>query len=295
MSSRHPVVVLPFAGHHVELELIDRRSRSYEIDVDGIPQSVVSLREPRMLEWPYVRHIARAIDGCAPPGEPLRLVHLGAGGLTLPRYAAVTRPGSPQLVVELSEEFAQAVVTALPLPEGTSLRFAFGDARAVAEQAPDAVGWHPADVTVVDLWEAAVISARVASLEFYSLVAARSAPSGLVAVNLLDGADHRYARAQAATLGAVFEHVAVVLEAMPDPTTPPGNVVVFASASPLGFMDSGDWLSSERSIGRDPHVLRGAELEAWIAGAAAVTDATAIDSPALDDPRFADAVFRDDD
>ncbi len=131
-----------------------RRPGRYELSVDGIPQSVVSMTDPTELEYAYTQHIARAMDAAAEPGAPLFTVHLGAGALTLARYVEATRAGSPQLVVEFEPALYDAVIAALPLPPGADVRVIFGDARAVADaELPDE--WADARFTVVDLWDAA--------------------------------------------------------------------------------------------------------------------------------------------
>ncbi|MDF2561349.1 MAG: spermine synthase [Microbacterium sp.] len=262
-------------------KLVQSRKRPgrYELSVDGIPQSVVSMTDPTELAYDYIRHIARAMDAAVEPGAPLFTVHLGAGALTLARYVEATRPGSPQLVVEFEPALYEAVITALPLPSGAEVRAVFGDARAIADaELPDA--WVDARFTVVDLWDAAVIRHHVASQEFYRRVAARSAADGVVAVNLLDGHPFEYSRRQAATLASVFAHVAVVLDAEPnDDEGPLGNVVVFASDEPLDIVTSPDLLGTPR-----PHLLHGDSLTSWIDGARIMTDADGTDSPDPDDP-----------
>ncbi|MGI0521845.1 spermine synthase [Microbacterium maritypicum] len=282
-----------------------RRPGRFELSVDGIPQSVVSMTEPTSLEYAYIQHIARAIDAAADPGAPLFTVHLGAGALTLARYVEATRAGSPQLAVEFEPALYAAVIAALPLPPGADLRVIFGDARAVADadlpgwkrsSAPSSpspaldaaasgstavdTDWVDARFTVVDLWDAAVIRHRVASQEFYRRVAARSASDGIVAVNLLDGHPFEYSRRQAATLSSVFDHIAVVLDAEPeDDEGPLGNVVIFASDEPLDVVTNPDLLGSPR-----PHMLHDDSLTSWIAEARIMTDADGTDSPDPDDP-----------
>ena len=282
-----------------------RRPGHYELSVDGIAQSVVSMTDPTALEYAYTQHIARAIDAAAAPGAPLFTVHLGAGALTLARYVEATRPGSPQLVVEFEPTLYAAVLEALPLPPGADVRVVFGDARAVADaELPEGgtpsgppssspvlsvamsggsavdTDWVDARFTVVDLWDAAVIRHRVASQEFYRRVAARSAAGAVVAVNLLDGHPFEYSRRQAATLRSVFQNVAVVLDAEPeDDEGPLGNVVVFASDEPLSVVMDPDLLGAPR-----PHMLHDASLTAWIDGARIMTDADGTDSPDPDDP-----------
>lgn len=285
-----------------------RRQGRYELSVDGIPQSVVSMTEPTSLEYAYIQHIARVMDAAAEPGAPLFTVHLGAGALTLARYVQATRAGSRQLVVEFEPALYAAVLDALPLPAGADVRVIFGDARTVADaELPAASGssappspspaldaaaagsaasdtdWVDARFTVVDLWDAAVIRHRVASQEFYRRVAARSAPEGVVAVNLLDGHPFEYSRRQAATLRSVFAHVAVVLDADPgDDDGPLGNVVVFASDAPLHAMVTPGVLGTAGS-----HLLHDDALTSWIADARIMTDADGTDSPDPDDPLWA--------
>jgi hypothetical protein len=101
-----------------EATLIESRKRAgrFELSVDGIPQSVVSMTDPTKLKYAYIRHIARALDAAAEAGAPLFTVHLGAGALTLARYVEATRPGSPQLVVEFEPALYAAVIAELARP-----------------------------------------------------------------------------------------------------------------------------------------------------------------------------------
>ncbi|MFB2597178.1 spermidine synthase [Herbiconiux sp. P17] len=282
---------LDLAHHRAELVLYYRKSQSYELIVGGIPQSRVSLSYPELLDYPYVRHIARMMDAAAPTGEPLRAVHLGAGALTLPRYLAVSRPGSPQIVVEYERALGEAVLGALPLPAGADVTMLWGDARELAASSSADVSWHDVPFTIVDLWDAARVSAHVSSFEFYTLVAKRMSRAGVMAVNLLDGGAFDYARGQAATLATLFEHVAVVLDTEPFGHPPIDNVVVFASDAPLAVASHPELLDDNDNdeddpAGPRPTVLSGADLTRWIADAAPVTDATAVDSPDPSDPRF---------
>ncbi|NUR40700.1 MAG: spermidine synthase-like protein, partial [Streptomyces sp.] len=70
---------------------VDRR-RAWLLTVDGAPQSYVDLDEPTHLEFEYARRLGHALDILAEPGQPLDVLHLGGGALTLPRYVAATRP-----------------------------------------------------------------------------------------------------------------------------------------------------------------------------------------------------------
>jgi hypothetical protein len=101
---------------------------AYELVVDGTPQSHVNLDDPTELFFEYVSRMGHVIDRLRLPGEPITALHLGAGGLTIPRYIEATRPGSRQQVVELEPKLVELVRSALPLPRGASIRVRYGDA-----------------------------------------------------------------------------------------------------------------------------------------------------------------------
>jgi spermidine synthase len=99
--------------------------------VDGVPQSHVDLDDPSYLDFEYVRRLGHVIDTAAPAAQPLRVLHLGAGALTLARYVTATRPSSTQLAVEVDAALVDLVRRRLPL---RGVRVRIGDARAVLER-----------------------------------------------------------------------------------------------------------------------------------------------------------------
>ena len=244
--------------------------------VDGTPQSHVDLDDPSRLFFEYVQRIGHVIDEWGEPGQPMTAVHLGAGGLTLPRYIHATRPGSRQQVIELDEQLMAFVREHLPLPRNSGIRIRYGDARATLARLPAAL--HGAvDLVVVDVFSGARIPAHVTSAEFYGEVARLLAPGGIVAVNIADGPGLAFARGQAATLRLALGEVAALAEASVLKGRRFGNVVLIAGRDPLPL----EWLP--RLMARGPHpaaVLAGREILDWTAGAPVVTDQTATLSPA---------------
>jgi len=249
---------------------------SYTLIVDGTPQSHVDLDDPTRLFFEYVQRIGHVIDEWGEPGAPLTALHLGAGALTLPRYVHATRPGSRQQVIELDEPLVAFVREHLPLPRHSSIRVRYGDARATLGRLPAAL--HGAvDLIVVDVFSGSQIPAHVTSVEFYRELAVFLAPSGLLAVNIADGPGLAFARGQAATLQLVLPDVAALAETSVLKGRRFGNVVLVASNADLPL----EWMP--RLMARGPHpatVTAGADLGRWIAGAAVVSDQTAVPSPA---------------
>ena len=95
-------------------------------------------------------------------------------------------------------------------------------------------------------------------------------PDGIYALNMIDGREQRFARAEAATLADVFAHVAVL--ARPDTldAVHSGNFVMVASQSPLPL----DAIYASLVARGDPDfaALTGDRLTEWIDGADVLTD-----------------------
>ncbi|WP_308797172.1 spermidine synthase [Agromyces silvae] len=152
--------------------------------VDGQSQSHVDPGEPGRLFFEYVRRIGNVIDAFRIPGAPIRALHLGGGGLSLPRYVEATRPGSSQVVVEHDGAMLDAVLARVPLPRDADLELVVADARDAVAHRSDA----NADLVIVDLYTGLDPPAFVASSAFAADVLAALAPDGLVVVNVADAA-----------------------------------------------------------------------------------------------------------
>jgi spermidine synthase len=251
------------------------RPGAWMLLVDDIAQSHVDLDDPRHLELEYVRRIGHVVDLAAPAGAPLRVLHLGGGGLTLARYVAATRPGSVQLAVESDPEVAGLVRRRLPLrPPGRAragswrIDLRVGDARAALEQLSDG----SFDIVIADVFDGAATPAHVTSAEFTREAARVLAGSGIYAVNVSDGPPLAHARARIATIRSVFRHACVIAEPGVLRGRRFGNLVVAATAQELPIP------ALTRLAASDPvpaRLLAGAAVEQFVAGTAPITDAGA--------------------
>ena len=254
------------------------RTDSWLLFVDGVPQSGVDLADPGYLEFEYVRRIGHVADLAFPPGEPLRVLHLGGGALTLPRYLQHTRPGSRQLVAELDDALTGLVREHLPLPAGHRIRVRAADARAVAESV------HPAsyDLVIADVFAGAVTPAHLTTAEFTAATARALRPGGVYAVNVAggqlspggttprQGLDE--ARSAVATVRSVYAQTCMIAEASVLRGRRRGNLVIFGSDQPLPAA------ALARAVASDPFPARlvtGEDLRRFASGAAVVTDAAA--------------------
>ncbi|WP_367182116.1 spermidine synthase [uncultured Arthrobacter sp.] len=138
-----PSRYLRMAGAHAEIDGDAFNDGAFILSIGGAQQSHVDLADPRNVFYEYLRRIANVLDVFKPAGDPIRILHLGAGALTLARYVQATRPGSQQVAVERERELLAFVVEHLPLPAGTDCELLVEDARdtlaACAEGSYDAV------------------------------------------------------------------------------------------------------------------------------------------------------------
>jgi spermidine synthase len=267
-----------------ELLLDADRPGAWLLLVDGVPQSHVDLGDPEYLDFEYMRRLGHVADLAAPAGQPLRVLHLGAGALTLARYLAATRPGSSQLAVESDAALVALVRRWLPLDQPARrtgggrggagrVRIRVADAREALERVRAA----SFDLVVADLFTGAQTPAHLTSAEFAAAAARALTPAGCYAVNVGDGPPLAYARAQVATVRSVFPQVCLIAD-------PPvlrgrrfGNLVLAAARRDLPVAGLTRRAAGDPFPGR---LVHGAGLDRFAAGAKPVTDARAQPSPA---------------
>ena len=268
------------AGGPVELVRDLDRPGAWMLLAGGVPQSHVDLDDPRHLEFEYMRRLGHLIDLAAPAGEPLRVLHLGGGGLTLARYVAATRPGSRQLAVEAQPEVASLVRRRLPLPRPRGPRPGTGkitvrvaDARAALER----VRAGSFDVVVADVFAGGQTPAHLTSVEFTRAAARVLAQPGIYAANIAEGPPLAHARGRVAAVCSVFPHACLIAEAGVLRGRRFGNLLVAAARRELPVA------GLIRRAAADPfpaRVVAGAALDRFVAGSRPITDARAEPSPA---------------
>ena len=155
------------------------------------------------------------------------MLHLGAGALTLARYVAATRPGSPQLAVEVDAALVDLIRLRLPLD--AKVRVRVGDARAELERLAAA----RFDVVIADVFAGGRTPADLTSAEFWAAARRVLRGTGVVAANVADGAPLAHARAQVATARTAFPHACLIADAAVLRGRRFGNLVLAASPAPL--------------------------------------------------------------
>ena len=200
------------------------RTGSFVVRVGGRDQSYVDLEDPTRLVFDYVRRMGDVLDAVAAPGVPVRVLHVGGAGLTLPRYVAATRPTSWQVVLEPDEALTARVREELPLPRRSGIRVRpVGGREGIAAVRDDAV-----DVVVLDAFEDGEVPRELLGVEAAAAYARVLGEGGVLLANLSDRAPFGLARDVLAGLRTCFEQVLVSAEPATMKGRRPGNLLLVA-------------------------------------------------------------------
>jgi spermidine synthase len=218
-----------------QIEIVTDRDRpsASTLCIGGTEQSYVDLDDPLRLEFDYIQRMADVIDGHGAAGEPLRFVHIGGAGMTLPRYVAATRPRSAQIVLEPDEEITALVRDRMPLPRHSGIKVRPVDGLAGVAALRDDF----ADVVVLDAFDGDRVPAELTTAEFFADLARVTVPDGLALLNLADHAPFPYLRRAVRGVCDAFAHVMLSAEPATLKGRRFGNVLVVASRAPLAWED----------------------------------------------------------
>ncbi len=234
--------------------------------LDDLRHSYVDLDDPTYLGLSYAQAMSDVAAALAAPGTPIHAVHIGGGGFTMPRYLAATRPGTTNTVLELDPTLVEVAEDDLGLVVDDHLHITTGDARVNLRKLPDA----SADLVIGDAFGGQAVPWHLTTREFVADIARVIGDNGVYTVNLIDRPPLGFARAEVATLRAVFAHVAVIAPPERIDGQEGGNFVLVASTATLPLQAIAD-----RNASRDDDdrvVGDAAGLDRFVGGADVLTD-----------------------
>ncbi len=194
--------------------------------LDNARHAVTDIDDPLHLGFRYTRLFGDAFELL--PEGPVDALHVGGGGFTAARYLAADRPGSTSLVLEIDGELVGVAEEHLGLVQSDDLRVEIGDARlAMPDLADDAY-----DLIIGDAYGGLTVPWHLTTTEFIAEIDRTLRPDGLYVMNMIDGGENRFARAQAVTLLEHFEHL-VVIEPPNGIGSQPRNQLFIASDAPI--------------------------------------------------------------
>jgi hypothetical protein len=217
------------AYHCARIEADPNRPSGRLLLLNGGRHSYVDLNDPTHLEFAYAQWLGAVVDLYAPPGEPVRSLHIGGGGFTLPRYIAATRPGSNNRVLELDAGLVALDEERLGVTPGPDLSIVVGDGRISLTREPSA----SYDLVIGDAFGHLAVPWHLTTREFVADIARVLSDGGVYALNVIDYPPDRLIRAELATLMDVFPHVALIAPDAALQGVNGSNFVLVASMQPL--------------------------------------------------------------
>jgi len=243
LSIAGPVVVAILAGvvgvvapnpcdqetryHCVSVIVDPDRADGRTLRLDNLRHSYVALDDPTYLDFDYIRTIAGVLDAASPKGAPLDVLHVGGGAMTLARYQLASRDSGLNTVVEIDPGVIRVDRQSLGLPTSRRLDVRASDARTEVRRLAD----DSFDAYVGDAFGGVAVPFHLTTRETVADVDRVLRPEGILTQNIIDYGGLRFLAADVATVGAVFDHVAVYEQTAK--TNGGGNFVVIASQEPL--------------------------------------------------------------
>ncbi|WP_145814272.1 fused MFS/spermidine synthase [Kribbella amoyensis] len=197
--------------------------------LDQLRHSYVDLADPTYLEFDYIKDFAAAIDSKWAAREPVDALHVGGGGLTMPRWLSATHPGSRSKVYEIDPGVIEVDKLELGAQPGPELDLQIGDGRLGVRSEP-ADSW---DLIVMDAFGGVAVPWHLTTREIVADVRRVLRPDGIYAVNVIDFGPQDFLKAELRTVMAEFPHVGLVSKPVNLTGQHGGNFVLVASDQPL--------------------------------------------------------------
>ncbi len=230
--------------------------------LDGVTHAALEPSNPLHLELDYARTVA-AVFATHRPGAPVSGLFIGGGGFHLPRYLVEQRPGSSSRVFEIDGALVDIAHDQLGLPRPSPVSVSIGDARVLMRSEPAAAY----GLVLGDAFGSQAVPWHLTTREFLGEVRRVMAPSGLYVANVIDAPPLRFARAEVATLRAVFPHVVVIADAS---ISQAANLILVGSVEEL---DAGALTDSLRAFGSRAVVTSTSrDLDSFVGQAQVLTD-----------------------
>jgi spermidine synthase len=255
------------AYHCVRVVADPVRATGRTLYLDNLRHSYVDLDDPTHLEFEYIRDFAALVEARWP--GPLRALHVGGGGLTMPRYLSATRPGTYNRVYEIDGGVVDIDVERL----GARLGDGMNGIDVRVRDGRLGVRSEPADrydLVVGDAFGGVAVPWHLTTREVVADVRRVLVDGGVYAVNVIDFGSLAFARAEVRTIGTEFPHVAVLGSPEKLAGDAGGNFVLLASDRPLPL----DALRAELARNTDGHQMLATpdQIAAFVQDAPLLTD-----------------------
>lgn len=233
-----------------------------------VESSAVDTSDPTYLEFEYMQHMDAVVSSLWGAQERFRALHVGGAACALACAWSASHPQSRHVAVEVDRLLAEQVREHFPIPKAPQVKIRVGDGRAVLDQTRE----DSFDVVVRDAFASGVTPDHLRTVECAQRARAALTARGVYLVNCAHGGPAN-ARQDIAALQVVFPFVASIQDPKVGRSGRRGNVVALASATDVVDVDRID--RALRTLALPARITRPRDLERWVAGTPALTDAQA--------------------
>ncbi|MBI4282962.1 MAG: fused MFS/spermidine synthase [Chloroflexi bacterium] len=206
--------------------------------LDHLVHAYTSLDDPTVLVYEYIKVFVEMVSYYAKENSAPRILHLGGGGYTFPRYMETVYPESINEVVEIDPAVTQVAHEQLGLPRDTSIKTYNQDARLflIQRQTGDKYNF-----VIGDVFSDKSTPYHLTTLEFDRLVKSNMEEDGIYLVNIIDDYQRgRYMPSVIQTLKQAFRYVYLFNTGESWEKRSPG-MVTFVIAATDRRLDIGDY------------------------------------------------------
>jgi spermidine synthase len=177
------------------------------LTLDHLIHSYVDPANPLYLEYDYLKIFVDIVKYVSQGNEAPKMLHLGGGGYSFPRYMEAVYPRSLNEVVEIDPLVTQVAQKEFGLSAKTRIITHNLDARLFLTDRTSAVKY---DFVIGDVFNDASTPYHLTTLEFDRMVKATMQKNGVYLINTIDDFQQgKYLASLIRTLEQVFDHVYV--------------------------------------------------------------------------------------
>ena len=210
--------------------------------LDHLIHSYNSLESNLSLKYAYERSYADLMENI-PVDGPKRLLALGGGGYTFPRYVEAKYPGSDVHVIEIDPGVTDVALNHMGLPPDTQIRTTNMDARQYLQTNPG----ERYNFVLGDAFNDYSVPFHLTTEEFTQLVYDHLTDDGMYLANIIDTNTAGFLSAYARTINQVFPYVYIIPNIPAWKTNTRSTFVIVGSKRPLDeyyavLGPSGQWM-----------------------------------------------------
>jgi spermidine synthase len=202
--------------------------------LDNLIHSYIIPDDPTFFHYEYLKIFEDLVAYSKPKANELKVLHLGGGGYSFPKFLDATYPGSINDVVEIDPAVTEIVYAQLGLPRDTHISTYNEDARIFLSRHSLK---NKYDFVIGDVFNDLTTPYHLTTLEFDRMVKASMTQDGLYLVNIIDDySGGGYLPALINTLKHVFNHVYLFAGSV-NLKTPGGYTYVIAATDRVVNLD----------------------------------------------------------